>query len=416
MSVSIRVAVVGGGAAGMLAAGIAAMQGASVTLYEKNERLGRKLRITGKGRCNVTNDCDRQTLLQNVLRNPRFLYSALSQFDCQDTMRFFEGLGVPLKTERGNRVFPISDRAEDVVDALRRFLESAGVAVVHRTVTGVATKDGAVCGVKLGTHTEPYDRVLVATGGRSYPQTGSTGDGYRFARECGHTVVAQRPSLVPVEAEERDCGAMMGLSLKNVTLSLWDTETNSALFCEQGEMLFTHFGLSGPLVLSASTHMTKAPLSRYQLRLDLKPALDEKTLDARLQRELSENANRNFSNMLEALLPKKMIDPFVARVGIAPDRKCHSITRTERGSILRLLKQMTFTVRALRPISEAIVTAGGVSVSEVDPKSMQSKCVKGLYFAGEVLDIDAYTGGFNLQLAFSTAYAAGMAAGSEDYT
>lgn len=413
---SIRVAVVGGGAAGMLAAGIAAMQGASVTLYEKNERLGRKLRITGKGRCNVTNDCDRQTLLQNVLRNPRFLYSALSQFDCQDTMRFFEGLGVPLKTERGNRVFPISDRAEDVVDALRRFLDSAGVAVVHRTVTGIATKDGAVCGVKLGTHTEPYDRVLVATGGRSYPQTGSTGDGYRFARECGHTVVAQRPSLVPVEAEERDCGAMMGLSLKNVTLSLWDTETNSELFCELGEMLFTHFGLSGPLVLSASTHMTKAPLSRYQLRLDLKPALDEKTLDARLQRELSENANRNFSNMLEALLPKKMIDPFVARVGIAPDRKCHSITRAERGSILRLLKQMTFTVRALRPISEAIVTAGGVSVSEVDPKSMQSKCVKGLYFAGEVLDIDAYTGGFNLQLAFSTAYAAGMAAGSEDYT
>ncbi len=411
---SVTVAVVGGGAAGMLAAGFAAMQGASVTLYEKNERLGRKLRITGKGRCNLTNDCDRQTLLQNVLRNPRFLYSALSRFDPQDTMRLFESLGVPLKVERGNRVFPTSDRAEDIVDALRRFLVTAGVTVVHQAVTGIVTQNGSVCGVKTATQTVPYDRVIVATGGRSYPQTGSTGDGYRFAQACGHTVIAQKPSLVPLEISGGDCAAMMGLSLKNVTLSLWDTETQKELFCEMGEMLFTHFGMSGPLVLSASTHMTRTPLSRYRIRLDLKPALDEQTLDARLQRELLANANRNYANMLETLLPKKMIDVFVRRSEIAPDRKCHSITRAERQRVLALCKQMEFSVRGMRPITEAIVTAGGVSVSEVDPKTMQSKLVQGLYFAGEILDVDAYTGGFNLQLAFSTAYAAAMAAGSEE--
>ncbi len=409
-----RIAIIGGGAAGMIAAYTCATMGASVTLYEKNEKLGRKLRITGKGRCNLTNNCDNRTLMQNVLRNPRFLYSALAHFSAQDTMRLFGELGVPLKTERGNRVFPVSDKATDVVDALWSALRRTGVTILHDTVTAVRAKDGTVHSVHTRTTQKNYDAVIVATGGLSYPLTGSTGDGYRFAQELGHTIVPVKPSLVPVEMVENTCAQMMGLSLKNVCLTLLDTQTQKKLFCEQGELIFTHFGMSGPLVLSASTHMQQAPYSRYRILLDLKPALDSAMLDARLQRELTEQSNRNYSHILEALLPKKMIEPFVAQTGIAPDRKGHSITKQERWRIGALCKEWAFSVKGLRPVAEAIVSAGGVSVAEVNPKTMESKLVKNLYFAGELLDVDAYTGGFNLQLAFSTGYTAAIAAATEE--
>ncbi len=404
-----RTVVIGAGAAGMMAAGVAAQGGAQVILIEKNEKVGRKIGITGKGRCNVTNDTDLQGVMQNIPTNPKFLYSALRAFSPQDTMAFFESLGVPLKVERGNRVFPVSDRAQDIVSALRRFVLRAGVKIVCDTVTAIDVTDGAVTGVKTQQGYYPCTHVIVATGGASYPQTGSSGDGYRLAKACGHTVTPIRPSLVPLEMAGRDCKEMMGLSLKNVSLSFVDTETDKEVFFEQGEMLFTHFGMSGPLVLSASAHLTKQPLSRYEVRLDLKPALDEKTLDLRLQREFSAQANRNFGNVLSALLPQKMIGTFVRRCGIPADRKANSITKEERHAILSLLKCMTFAVRDFRPIAEAIVTSGGVDVTQINPKTMESKLVKGLYFAGEVLDVDAYTGGFNLQIAFALGHAAGSA-------
>ncbi len=401
--------VIGAGAAGMMAAGVAAQSGEQVILIEKNEKVGRKIGITGKGRCNVTNDTDLQGVMQNIPTNPKFLYSALRAFSPQDTMAFFELLGVPLKVERGNRVFPVSDRAQDIVSALRRFVLRAGVKIVCDTVTQIEVTDGAVTAVKTEKGYYPCTHAIVATGGASYPQTGSDGDGYRLAKQCGHTVTPIRPSLVPLEIAGRDCKDMMGLSLKNVSLSFVDTENGKEVFFEQGEMLFTHFGMSGPLVLSASAHLTKTPLSRYEVRLDLKPALDEKTLDLRLQREFSAQANRNFGNVLAALLPQKMIGTFVRRCGIPADRKANGITKEERHAILSLLKCMTFSVRDFRPIAEAIVTSGGVDVTQINPKTMESKLVKGLYFAGEVLDVDAYTGGFNLQIAFALGHAAGRA-------
>lgn len=404
------VIVIGAGAAGLMAAGIAAQNGAKVLLLEKNDKVGRKIGITGKGRCNVTNNTDMQGVLQNIPTNQKFLYSALRAFLPQDTMAFFEENGVPLKTERGNRVFPVSDRAQDIVSALRRFNLQAGVKIVTDTVTSLDIEDGRIRAVNTAQKRYPCRCAIVATGGASYPATGSTGDGYRFAKESGHTVTAIRPSLVPLEIAGRDCKDMMGLSLKNVSLSLSDTETQKEIFFEQGELLFTHFGLSGPLVLSASAHLRKTPLSRYEICIDLKPALDEKTLDLRLQRELCDQANRNYGNVLASLLPQKMIGVFVRRSGIPSDRKANSITKEERKKIGALLKHMTFSVRDFRPISEAIVTSGGVDVGQINPKTMESKLVKGLYFAGEVLDLDAYTGGFNLQIAFSCGVAAGKAA------
>ncbi|MGN0667338.1 MAG: NAD(P)/FAD-dependent oxidoreductase [Huintestinicola sp.] len=404
------VIIIGGGAAGLMAAVTAADCGRQVLLFEKNSRVGRKLLITGKGRCNVTNNCTREEFMDNVPCNNRFLYSAYSAFDSSDVMDFFEALGVPLKTERGNRVFPVSDKAEDIVRAFERALSqrTGMITVKNAAVTRVVREGGAVTGVISDKMMYSAPSVIIACGGRSYPKTGSDGDGFRFAKELGHTVVPLRPSLVPMISEESYCGEMMGLSLKNVTLTLKDTKENKVMFSEMGEMLFTHFGVSGPLVLSASGHIRKMERGRYKLFIDLKPALDEKTLDARIQRDFAENANRDFANSLGKLLPAKLIPVAVRLSGIDGGKKVNQISRKERMDFMQLLKSFPVTIKDFRSIDEAIVTGGGVAVSEINPKTMESKLVSGLYFAGEVIDVDAYTGGFNLQIAFSTGHAAGL--------
>lgn len=403
----VSVAVIGGGAAGMTAAIFAALAGASVTIFDKNERAGRKLGITGKGRCNLTNDCPMDELIASIRRNPRFLYAAASAFTPQDVMAFFEDeLGVPLKTERGNRVFPASDRAGDIVYALVKKTRELGCRYVVSPVEEILREDTRVIGVSAGGRKEFFDRVIVCTGGASYPTTGSTGDGLRFARELGLRVIPFRPSLIPLTVKERDCAEMMGLSLKNTGLRLLSPE-GKILYEDMGEMLFTHFGMSGPTVLSASAHLPEQA-NGCRIELDLKPALDEKTLDDRILRDFAQNGNLNFSNGLRGLLPAKMIPVIVRRSGIPQDRKLHSVTREERRTLLRLLKCLSFTVTGTRPIAEAIVSAGGVDVREIDPKTMESKKLSGLYFAGETLDLDAYTGGFNLQIAFCTGRLAGI--------
>ena len=405
-----RVAVIGAGAAGMMAAITAAEAGADVTLFERNDRVGKKLRITGKGRCNVTNNCDNNEFLSNVPTNPRFLYAALSRFSTADTMAFFENAGVPLKTERGKRVFPISDRAADIVSAMERRCREAGVTIVHRRVRGLLIEDGRIVGLRYGESEEPFDAVIVCTGGRSYSMTGSDGDGYRFAADAGHTVTPLHPSLVPLVAEGKLCASLQGLSLKNVSLSIKLTQSGKTVYENFGEMLFTHYGLTGPLVLSASAHLSDIAPGKYEAVIDLKPALDEKTLDARILSDFSKYQNRDLINALDDLLPQKMISPYIGLCGIDPRKKVNSITREERERMVRVLKGVHVKLVGFRPIEEAIVTRGGVSVKEVDPKTMQSKLVQDLYFAGEVLDVDAYTGGFNLQIAFSTATVAGTSA------
>ena len=405
-----HVAVIGAGAAGMMAAITAAEAGADVTLFERNDRVGKKLRITGKGRCNVTNNCDNNEFLSNVPTNPRFLYASLSRFSTADTMAFFEEAGVPLKTERGKRVFPISDRAADIVSAMERKCREAGVTIIHRRVRGLLITDGRICGLRYGETQEKFDAVIVCTGGRSYSMTGSDGDGYRFAAEAGHTVTPLYPSLVPLVAEGKLCASLQGLSLKNVSLSIKLTQSGKTIYEDFGEMLFTHYGLTGPLVLSASAHLSDIAPGKYEAFIDLKPALDEKTLDARILSDFSKYQNRDLINALDDLLPQKMIVPYIGLCGIDPRKKVNSITREEREQMVRVLKGIRVKLTGFRPIEEAIVTRGGVSVKEVDPKTMQSKLVEGLYFAGEVLDVDAYTGGFNLQIAFSTATVAGTSA------
>ncbi len=407
------VAVIGGGAAGMMAAVSAAENGAQAVLIERNDRLGRKLRITGKGRCNVTNHCDRDEFLTHVPTNPRFLYAALAAMEPADTMRFFEGLGVPLKTERGKRVFPVSDRADDIADALVRYCRELGVTVVHTRATGIRTESGRAVGVETEEGMIPADAVIVCTGGRSYPKTGSDGDGYRFAQAVGHTVTDIRPSLVPLVEQGTICAELQGLSLRNVTLRVTDLTNGKTVYEDFGELLFTHFGLSGPIVLSASAHLTDIEPGRYEAEIDLKPALDRNTLDARLLSDFSKYSNRDFVNALDDLLPQKMIAPIVRLCGIDPRKKVHSVTKEERGRLAELLKCFRIPLRGTRPIDEAIITRGGVPVREVDPKTMMSKKVSGLYFAGEILDVDAYTGGFNLQIAFSTATLAGRNAAAE---
>lgn len=400
------VIIIGGGAAGSFAAITAARMGSTVTLFEKNEKIGRKLRITGKGRCNITNNCTWQEAMNSVPVNPRFLYSAFSGFQPQDVMNFFEELGVPLKTERGNRVFPVSDKAEDIVNALDREMKSLGVNVIHQRAAKIIV-DGNVCTGAIAGGKEYYSQsVLIATGGQSYPKTGSTGDGYRLAESVGHTVTPIYPSLVPLVSVEKYCGEMMGLSLKNVGVRLYDKE--KLIFSEQGEMLFTHFGVSGPLILSASSHIRKMERGRYKIKIDLKPALDIKQLDLRIQRDFSENQNRDFINAVRKLLPAKLIPTAVKLSGISAEQKVNTITKEQRKAFAELLKAFPITIADFRPIDEAIVTSGGVSVKEINPKTMESKLVSGLYFAGEVIDVDAYTGGFNLQIAFSTAYSAGI--------
>ena len=402
---------IGGGAAGMMAAICAAEQGGAVTLLEPNERLGKKLNITGKGRCNVTNNADLETLLANVPKNGKFLYSAFFHFDGRAAMAFFEGLGVPLKTERGNRVFPVSDRAFDVSAALERRLKVLKVALVRDRAVSLDIADGAARGVMGENGRYPADAVILATGGVSYPATGSTGEGHRMAAEAGHTVTPLQGSLVPL----RDFGVgrrMQGLSLRNVSLTAF--ENNKKIYTDFGEMLFTHFGVSGPLVLSASAHMRHFEKKAYRLEIDLKPALDERQLDRRLLSDFTKYANSDFCNALDDLLPQKLIPVIVEWAEIPPHQKVHDLTKEQRRALLHLLKHFPVAIAGPCPVTDAIVTSGGVKVSEINPATMESKIVKGLYFAGEVIDVDAYTGGFNLQIAWATGRAAGIAAARND--
>ena len=404
-----KVTVIGGGAAGLMAAIAAAQHGAQVCLIEPNERLGKKINITGKGRCNVTNDTDLEGLLAHIPRNGRFLYSALSRFTSRDTMAFFEGCGVPLKVERGDRVFPVSDSAFDITDALKRQVKALHIRWVHDRAIAIEAKDGRVAAVAGENGNYPTDAVILATGGMSYPGTGSTGDGYRMAAALGHTIVETRGSLVPLVSDDEGCRQMQGLSLKNVELTVYN-QKNKAVFREFGEMLFTHFGLSGPLVLSASAHLRDWEKDRYRVSIDLKPALDEQKLDARILRDISENPNRDFENLLCGLVPHSMAPVVLRRLEIPGTLKANSVTKEQRRALVQLLKHFQISVTGVRPVAEAIVTAGGVKVGEVKPNTMESKLVAGLYFAGEVLDVDAYTGGFNLQIAWATGHLAGVSA------
>ena len=400
--------VIGGGAAGLMCAVTAAERGLSVVLLDANQKLGRKLRITGKGRCNLTNNCDIKTFMANIPGDGRFLYSALNRLSPRDTMALFESWGLPLKTERGFRVFPVSDNANDVAGLLARRCERLGVHWLHTRAVAVESAEGAVSGVVTEQGHIPCRAVAVCTGGLSYPLTGSTGDGYRIARSFGHTVNEPIASLVPLESSDAYCAEMQGFSLKNVTLSVFEGDGGKPIYAELGEMMFTHFGVSGPLVLSASAHMRRFDTEKYRLEIDLKPGLDEKKLDARLLRDFEKYANREFRNALGDLLGRSMIPVVVRLTGIDPEKAVHDITREERLRLLHLLKAFPVTVSRKRPIDEAIVTAGGVSTKEINPRTMESKLMPGLYFAGEVLDLDAYTGGFNLQIAWSTGYTAGM--------
>ncbi len=405
---SNTVIVVGGGAAGMMAAGVAAQNGASVMLFEKNEKTGRKLLITGKGRCNITNYCDNDEFISNVVTNPRFMYSAINAFSAYDTVAFFEEIGVSTKIERGNRVFPVSDKASDVCDALKRFVTSNGVKIINESVTALVIKNGDVCGVKTANSTYNADSVIVCSGGRSYPRTGSTGDGYTFAKCAGHSVTPITPSLVPLESDDDFCKELQGLSLKNVSVSVFDNNSKKEIYSDFGELLFTHFGISGPTVLSASAHMRDMSDSRYTVHIDLKPALDTHTLDKRLLKDFSKFINKDICNSLFELMPKSLVPVILDLCGIDPHTKCNNVTAKQRESIVQTLKNLAVNIKGFRPIDEAIITSGGVNVSEIDPKTMCSKLTPSLYFAGEVLDVDAYTGGFNLQIAFSTGYIAGL--------
>lgn len=404
-----EVVVIGGGAAGMFAAITAAQNGKSVLLLEKNDRPGKKLAITGKGRCNVTNNASVDEVLRSIPRNGRFLFSCLHGFSPADTMAFFEAAGCPLKTERGNRVFPASDRAADIIAALERTLQRLGVSRRREAALEILTKDGAAAAVKTANGLISAQSVILCTGGLSYPATGSTGDGYRMAQQLGHTIVPPSGSLVPLESDDPACAQMQGLSLRNTAVRLLDSR-GKTLYQDFGELLFTHFGVSGPTVLSASAHRKEG--ERCTLVLDLKPALDEEKLDARFLRDLTSYANRSMENALSDLYPHSMIPVLLERCGIDPAMKANALTRAQRRSLIAQTKAFTIPITGPRPVEEAIITRGGVSVKEINPKTMESKLVRGLYFAGEVIDCDAYTGGFNLQIAWATAHAAGSAAGA----
>ncbi len=401
-----RVVVIGGGAAGLIAAGFAGQNGAVVTVIEPNARPARKVMITGKGRCNVTNDTDLNGLINAVNKNGKFLYSAFSAFSAADTKAFFEKRGVPLKTERGNRVFPQSDKSVDIVDALVSFARENAEIIIDRAVE-IETIDGHVSAVVTENGKLPCDAVVLATGGLSYPTTGSTGDGYKMAAKLGHTITPLRPSLVGVECFEGFTSHLQGLALKNIGLSVYKNDGKKPIYTDFGELLFTHFGISGPTVLSASAKLTDTEKDKYSFYIDLKPALSAEELDKRLIRDFSENLNKDFLNSLDALLPKKLIPVIVSLSGIDGHLKVNQISREQREKLVSLLKGLKLTALSLRPIEEAVITAGGISLSEVSPKTMESKLVEGLYFAGEILDLDACTGGFNLQIAFSTGFVAG---------
>ena len=403
------VVVIGAGAAGLMAAGFAAARGHKVIVLEKGRRPGQKLLITGKGRCNVTNQCDTDTFMANVPGNGRFLYSAYSKFPAEDIMSFFESNGVPLKVERGNRVFPVSDRASDIVQALVRHAEEAGAEIrCHQAVQGLEVQEGAILGVRLANdRLLTCDAVIVATGGISYPVTGSTGDGYRLAEVSGHRIVPPKPSLVPLETEEDWVAEASGLTLKNISIRV-ENAKGKMVYDEFGELLLTHFGVSGPVILSASRHLLPGDFQGYRLHIDLKPALSAEVLDKRLQRDFQEAPNKAFKNILAGLLPSGLIPAMVRESGIAPEKPVHQITKAERAALCARLKDLVLHISGARPVAEAIVTAGGVSVKDVDPSTMASRHISGLFFAGEVLDLDAYTGGFNLTIAFSTGHLAGV--------
>lgn len=405
-----RIVIVGGGAAGLMAAYSSMDKSSSVTVIEKNPKCARKVMITGKGRCNVTNNCDINTLISNVTTNGRFLYSAFNQFDSQDTMKHFEDLGVPLKTERGNRVFPVSDKAVDIVDALVNPVKR-GCNIIQGVVQSVITSGDTVSGVMLDDgRIIDADCVIIATGGMSYPLTGSTGDGYKIAQQVGHTITEIKPSLVPLECHEGFCTKLAGLSLKNVTLSVFQQDKKKPVFKEMGELLFTHKGISGPLGLSSSAFVKNLDKKKYVASIDLKPALTEEQLDKRILKDFNEELNKNYGNSLNKLLPKSLIPVVIALSKIPADTKVNQISREQRMGLVKILKNFELNITGFGPIEEAIVTSGGVSVKEIIPTTMMSKLVSGLFFAGEVIDVDAFTGGFNLQIAFSTGYLAGKSA------
>lgn len=403
----IKIAVVGGGPAGMMAAGTAIRYGADVTIFESTSRLGKKLAITGKGRCNVTNNSSAEEFLENVTKNSRFLYAALDAFGTSDAMALFNELGVELKVERGKRVYPMSDKAIDIVEAMKKYASDAHL--IFEKVKSIKETNGCF---SITTASQPnlvYDKVIIATGGKSYPLTGSDGSGYRLAMKLGHTVTELIPSLIPLTSDSTLCQRMQGLSLKNIEIKIKSPD-GKTVYSDFGEMMFAHFGVTGPVILSASAHLRQYDISSLKLFIDLKPALDEKTLDARLLSDFSKKYNKDLINSLGDLLPSKMIEPFVDATGIDPRKKVNSITKEERKTIVKTLKGLEIPLKSYRPIEEAIITSGGIAVKEISPKTMESKIIPGLYFAGEIIDVDAYTGGFNLQIAYSTGYLAGKSA------
>ncbi len=408
---SIKIAVIGGGAAGMMAAGTAALYGADVYIFERNKFLGKKLAITGKGRCNVTNNCTNQEFLENVTKNPRFLYAALNEFDTESTISFFENLGVRLKTERGKRVFPVSDKASEIVTAMKEYSKTAKI-IYEKVKACRKNQDGSF--MLVADKDYIFDKVIIATGGKSYPLTGSDGNGYKLAMKLGHRVTELIPSLIPLLSSSPLCERMQGLSLKNVAIDIKD-KNEKTLYHDFGEMMFTHFGVTGPMILSASARIRDSIPEDLTLYIDLKPALDEKTLDSRLLCDFRTNTNKDFVNSLAALLPSKMIMPFIELTGIPPHKKVNLLTREERKTVLQSLKSFKIPISGFRPIEEAIITSGGIDVKEIIPGTMESKIQKGLYFAGEIIDVDAYTGGFNLQIAFSTGYLAGKSAAEYNF-
>lgn len=403
-----KVIIIGGGASGLMAASRAAQRENEVHIYEKNDRLGKKIYITGKGRCNITNDSDVENFIANIPGNPYFLYSALYGFTSGDTVSFFNSLGLETKVERGSRVFPVSDKAADVVAAFEKYMKKMKVNIhLNSPVDSIIIKDKKAVGIKIKEKEIMADAVIVATGGLSYPGTGSTGDGYGFAKKCGHTVTNLYPSLVPLKAEEKWCADLMGLSLKNAAITLKD-ENGKKIYTDFGEMLFTHFGVSGPMILSASCHITGLTSGKKaKLYIDLKPALDEKALDNRIMRDFEKFINKNFANSLDELLPKKLIPVIIKLSGIDEFKKVHDITKEERKRLVLLIKSLPLTITGATGFNEAVITRGGVNVDEINPSTMESKIIKNLYFIGEVLNCDGYTGGFNLQIAFSTGFAAG---------
>lgn len=408
MKNKVDVIVIGAGPAGMMAAGIAARRGLKVILIEKNNRVGRKLLITGKGRGNITNNCDSYKFISSVPSNGKFLYSAINNFSTADTIEFFQNNGLELKTERGNRVFPKSDKAVDVVDTLYNFIKHQNCRLVKGIANRLIIDNDEVKGVEIDGGENLYSTsVIIACGGKSYPLTGSTGDGYKLASQVGHTIKKLRPSLVPLVSSTSWCKDVMGLSLKNVSINVNDMVKGKVIYSDFGEMLFTHFGVSGPIILSASAHMKYMSKDRYRVDIDLKPALTPQKLDERLQRDLIKFRNKDISNSLCDLLPKKLIPVIIKAADINPQVKCNTITKKMRESLIEVIKKLSINISGFRPIEEAIVTSGGVLTKEINPKTMESKIIKGLYFAGEVIDVDAYTGGFNLQIAFSTGYLAG---------